>query len=166
MILVTVGTQLPFDRLIRAIDAIAPQFDVPFFAQIGAGGYQPENMRWGATIPPADFDDMMRDAKLIVSHAGTGTFLTARRFVKPLVLFPRRAEFGEHRNDHQLATIARLADIPGVIGAMDEADLAPALSRGLEQDSPAVSAQSSQRDRFLYALSDFMQTGKLTKATS
>ncbi len=166
MILVTVGTQLPFDRLVRAIDAIAPQFDIPFFAQIGAGGYQPANMRWGATIPPAEFDGMMRDARLIVSHAGTGTFLTARRFAKPVVLFPRRAAFGEHRNDHQLATIGRLADMPGVIGAMDEGDLAPALRRGLDQDTPAVSAQSAQRDTFLHALSDFMQTGKLTEATT
>ncbi|KQM24599.1 MULTISPECIES: glycosyltransferase [unclassified Sphingomonas] len=166
MILVTVGTQLPFDRLIRAVDAIAPQFDVPFFAQIGQGAYQPENMRWGATIPPSEFDDMMRDARLIVSHAGTGTFLTARRFGKPVVLFPRRAAFGEHRNDHQMATIGRLADIPGVIGAMDEADLAPALRQGLEQDMPAVSEDSDQRDAFLHALSDFMQTGKLAKAPS
>ena len=164
MILVTVGTQLPFDRLIRAVDAIAPQFDGQFFAQIGEGAYQPENMRWGATIPPSEFDGMMREARLIVSHAGTGTFLTARRFGKPVVLFPRRAAFGEHRNDHQMATIARLADMPGVIGAMEEADLVPALRRGLDHDMPTVSEQSTQRDAFLDALSGFMQSGELVEA--
>ena len=40
--------------------------------------------------------------------------MTARQHLKPLVLFPRLASLGEHRNDHQLATTAALAGRPGI----------------------------------------------------
>ena len=47
----------------------------------------------------------------IVAHAGMGTILTALEIGKPLLVMPRRAALGEHRNDHQLATARRFADL-------------------------------------------------------
>ena len=47
MIFVTVGTDLPFDRMLRVIDAWAGDSgrdDV--FAQIGEGAWEPENIRF------------------------------------------------------------------------------------------------------------------------
>jgi UDP-N-acetylglucosamine transferase subunit ALG13 len=70
-----------------------------------------------------EFDEKFGEADVVVAHAGIGTILKAQQHRKPLVLFPRRAAFGEHRNDHQLATCAQLRDRPGVYVADDEAEL-------------------------------------------
>jgi UDP-N-acetylglucosamine transferase subunit ALG13 len=52
-----------------------------------------------------------------------GTILTALEIRKPLLIFPRRAEQGEHRNDHQLATARYFAESGLVRAAFDEASL-------------------------------------------
>ena len=66
----------------------------------------------------------MTAADAVVAHAGIGTILTALELGKPLLVMPRRAEFGEHRNDHQLATARRFAELGSVIVAFDETELA------------------------------------------
>lgn len=160
MILVTVGMQLGFDRLIEAMDAIAPQLDTPVIAQTGKGTYQPQNMEARVAISPREFEALVAQSRLIVSHAGIGTVLTAARYSKPVVLFPRRAGLGEHRNDHQLATIANLAGRPGILIAENEVDLAPAIKQGLALGdiSHRVSEQAASLNR---AIALFIDTGKL-----
>lgn len=123
MIFLTTGTQLHFDRLVRAMDRIASNLGEEVFAQIGFGSYKPSHMNWSETVKPQQFEEMCRNANCIVSHAGIGTILTARRLGKPLIVFPRRAEFGEHRNDHQVATVKHLSHLQGVYVAEDEATL-------------------------------------------
>ncbi len=50
MIFATVGTQLPFDRLIRALDGwAASNGGVEVFAQIGRGEYEPSHI--GSATP-------------------------------------------------------------------------------------------------------------------
>lgn len=138
MILVTVGMQLGFDRLIAAMDALTPQLGMPVIAQTGNGSYQPRHMDARAKIAPADFETLVQQSRLIVSHAGIGTVLTAARFARPIILVPRRADRGEHRNDHQLATVANLAGRPGILVAMDETALAAAIAEGLALDNWAA----------------------------
>ncbi len=135
MILVTVGTQLPFDRLIQIMDELAPTLGQPVFAQIGTSSYRPANVDYSETIDPRDFDQRFRSASVIVAHAGIGTVLTAQRHGKPIILFPRRAALGEHRNDHQLATCAQLKGRPGIYVANDKAELAALLDPGAGLES-------------------------------
>lgn len=111
MIFVTVGTQLPFDRMIRAVDEWAAESgrrDV--FAQIGDGGYTPAAIEWVRFLTPDETACRLQEADLIVAHAGMGTIISALQMKKPIVVFPRRAELGEHRNDHQLATAKRFGE--------------------------------------------------------
>ncbi|MFC4255563.1 glucuronosyltransferase [Altererythrobacter xixiisoli] len=114
MILLTVGTQLPFDRLVRIVDEIAPTLGEPVTAQIGCGKYIPANMEWRRVIDPVEFEDLMDRVTLVISHAGIGTIVTAQRHSKPLILFARSAQLSEHRNDHQLATVNALAQQQGI----------------------------------------------------
>lgn len=128
MILLTVGTQLPFDRLVQIMDAIAPDLPEEVYAQIGKGNYLPRNFGYCRMARPEELAEKFRTARQIVSHAGTGSLLTARRYRKPIILFPRRAALGEHRNDHQLATCHHLDGAPGLSVAYDEAELLSLLS--------------------------------------
>lgn len=144
MIFLTVGWQLPFDRLVSAVDAWAaghPEQEI--FGQIlnrGAHCYVPRHFEHVAQLPPGAFAEKCQRATLLVGHAGTGTLITAMTYQKPLVMMPRRAKLGEHRNDHQLATASRFADISGVTVVEDSAELAAALDHAINTEMIGVHA--------------------------
>lgn len=120
MIFVTVGTQLAFDRLVRAVDLwIGNNPGEKAFAQIGPADYQPLHLESKDFVPPDRADALFREAELIVSHAGMGSILTALKYKKPILIMPRKAALGEHRNDHQLATAKWLGSKPGVTVAWE-----------------------------------------------
>lgn len=156
MIIVTVGMQLGFDRLIAAMDALAPGLDMPVIAQTGKGSYQPQHMEARAKIAPAEFEALVGKARLVVAHAGIGTVLTAARCRKPILLLPRRAALGEHRNDHQLATVGKLAGRPGILVAEDETLLAERIAEGLTL-ADWSSAQSATAQALHGALAAFIE---------
>lgn len=124
MIFVTVGTDLPFDRMMRVIDDWARESgrsDV--FAQIGEGGWEPKHIRFVNFLQPPQFLERFQTASVIISHAGMGTILSALNHGKPILVMPKRASFGEHRNEHQLATARHMKEISGVNVAFDETEL-------------------------------------------
>ncbi len=123
MILVTVGTQLPFPRLISAMDRIAATLNEKVIAQTGVQTEKWVHLEKVEELTPENFEKHMSDARLVVSHVGAGTILTAQRLQKPLVVFPRRAELSEHRNDHQIDSAHRLDNIEGVYVAWTETQL-------------------------------------------
>jgi UDP-N-acetylglucosamine transferase subunit ALG13 len=124
VIFVTVGTQLPFDRLVGAVDRwAATRADRAVFAQAGPTGLRPVAIAWERFVSPAECRERMRAADAIVAHAGMGTILTALELGTPIVVMPRRAALGEHRNDHQLATARRFAEHGSIAVAFDEEEL-------------------------------------------
>ncbi len=129
---------MPFDRLIGIVDLLAAQSGEPFVAQIGDGAYVPEHMQWQRFIEPVEFDQLLKQARLIISHAGIGTVLNARKVQKPVILFPREAARGEHRNDHQMATIGALEGREGVYIARTAEDMATLVSRDLVPPGEAL----------------------------
>jgi UDP-N-acetylglucosamine transferase subunit ALG13 len=105
MIFITTGTQAPFDRLVKAMDAIIPNLKgESVVAQVLKSNYRAQNMETYDFLAPQDFDRYFSEAELIVSHAGMGTIISALVQKKPILIIPRLVEYGEHRNDHQLAT--------------------------------------------------------------
>ena len=135
-IFATVGTQLPFDRLIRELDTWTdsnPQFDV--FAQIGLSSYEPQHMNWDRKVPEKLFREYLSDCDAIVAHAGMGTIISTIENGKHVIVMPRRAEYGEHRNDHQLATAKRLGHLQGLAVVHNALELAAALENVLGSSS-------------------------------
>ena len=147
MIFVTVGTQLTFDRLIRAVDewaAARARKDV--FAQIGPSDYEAGHIAAQKFITPQECDQRMRGADVIIAHAGMGSILTALELGKPIIIMPRKAALGEHRNDHQLATARRFAEFGSVSVAMDEKELLEKLDALSELGAgPRISPFASER---------------------
>jgi UDP-N-acetylglucosamine transferase subunit ALG13 len=125
VIFVTVGTQLAFDRLVKAVDLwIGNNPGEKAFAQVGPAEYRPLNCESKDFVRPDKADALFREADLIVSHAGMGSILTALKYKKPILIMPRKAALGEHRNDHQLATAKWLGNKPGVTVAWEAEDVA------------------------------------------
>lgn len=137
MIFLTTGTQIPFDRLVRAMDAWVASRQPPVpevFGQIlpsRTGSHVPRNFDWAERLDPERYAALFARADVVVAHAGMGTILTALTEGKPLVVMPRRAALGEHRNDHQTATANRLRDRPGLHVAEDETELPACMERAL-----------------------------------
>ncbi|MEL6218865.1 MAG: glycosyltransferase [Pseudomonadota bacterium] len=142
MIFLTLGTQLPFDRLVAALDAWCGETGrgAEVVAQVpepgtggGAGSYRPRNFTPVAHLPPAEHRAAFEAAEVVVSHAGMGTIITALSLSKPLIVMPRRADLREHRNDHQQATARHFGTRPGVFVAESAEALATLLA-----DIPAL----------------------------
>ncbi|MDB6169040.1 MAG: Beta,4-galactosyltransferase CpsIVG [Verrucomicrobia bacterium] len=130
MIFVTVGSELPFDRLVRVVDQWAGEnrrTDV--FAQIAETSLKPSFIAYKQFLEPAEFSERLAAASVIVSHAGMGTILSALRSEKPILVMPRRATLREVRNEHQLATAERLAAMGRITVALDETELRATLDR-------------------------------------
>jgi UDP-N-acetylglucosamine transferase subunit ALG13 len=132
MIFVTIGQVFPFDRLVRLSDATALLFpEERFFAQIGDGAYEPTHMEFARWLSRSEFAAKVSAAKLIVAHAGMGSVITAMELGKPIMLLPRRWEWGEHNTDHQMATARWLSQRSGVYVCMGDQDFRPTLAAAL-----------------------------------
>lgn len=157
MIFVTVGGQLPFDRLVHAVDRWAVnQQRSDVFAQIGSSASPPAHIEWERLLSPPDFQAKARSADVIIAHAGMGSILTALDLGKPIIVMPRRAHLGEHRNDHQWATVEHLGNDVGITVAADEEALLDRLGR-LEELEPPGMRHSPEYARLLHFLQSVIE---------
>lgn len=124
MIFLTVGGQIPFDRLVRCVDQWAGEHaQSEVFAQIAASDYRPQHIEFAEFLSPDDFRARVAAADTIIAHAGMGSILTALEFGKPILVMPRRGHLQETRNDHQYGTAERLRERDLVDVAFDEQEL-------------------------------------------
>lgn len=160
MIFVTVGTDLPFDRMVRVIDAWAGERkrnDV--FAQIGEGAWEPQHIRFTNFLQPPEFVEHFKSASVIISHAGMGTILSALHHRKPILVMPKRASLGEHRNEHQLASARRMMEIGNVNVAFDETELRERLDH-LDDLAGPKSIGAAASDSLVRGLREFIFKAK------
>lgn len=124
MIFVTVGTDLPFDRMMKVVDRWAGESGrKDIFAQIGEGGWEPRHVPFVNFLEPVEFKTRFAQASLIIGHAGMGTILSALLHGKPILVMPKLARLGEHRNEHQTATAKRMMALGNVNVAFDEEEM-------------------------------------------
>jgi UDP-N-acetylglucosamine transferase subunit ALG13 len=132
LILVTVGTHdHGFDRLVKAMDELAPELDEPVIIQYGSAAYVPrhaERFQWASG---QQMGQLAQAARVIVTHAAAGSILVALLSEKPLVVVPRLRRFDEHMDDHQRQLAAAL-DAQGKAIAVDPPSK-DALRRAIER---------------------------------
>ncbi len=167
MIFVTVGAQMPFDRLIAAVDRWARQTSrgEDVFAQVGDHIYRPSHIRYTKQLEPQAFRAKVESADLLVAHAGMGSILTALELGKPILVMPRRGDLKETRNDHQVATAKKLGAFGRVNVAMDEAELLEKLDQ-LNEISAAQQIGPHASSDLLQAVRSFIFHGKRRGASS
>ncbi|WP_035537133.1 glycosyltransferase [Paraburkholderia hospita] len=133
MIFLTVGTQMPFDRLVRLTDCWAEKHpEVKVFAQICNGACTPVNINYSAFLSREEMERLTTEATLVISHAGMGSILTARRLRKPIVVVPRQHRLNEHRNDHQIDTARSLEGLVGIHVCWQESEFDEIIKSALE----------------------------------
>ena len=105
MIFVTVGThEQPFDRLLKCIDKIIEDGKIKeeVICQKGYTDYEPKNYEAKKLIPNEEMQENIKKARIIVTHGGPASFLDPLKYGKIPVVVPRKKDFNEHVNNHQL----------------------------------------------------------------
>ncbi len=102
---VTLGTEpFPFDRAVRALQRVLPA-DAEVFWQVGATDAA-DLKNAHDLVPESVLLEAMREADVVVAHAGVGSALAALSVGRCPVLLPRLGRFLEAVDDHQ----AQIAD--------------------------------------------------------
>jgi UDP-N-acetylglucosamine transferase subunit ALG13 len=145
-----------FSRLVEEMDHIAAQIDEEVVMQIGTSPYRPRAARWFTFTTQEEMEALCERARVIVSHAGSGSILTALRHRKPLIVVPRRQKYGEHIDDHQLELAEVLSQAGSLLVAYESGKLAASLEAA-ESFTPQIPTPS--RDRLIEVLRQAVLTG-------
>lgn len=122
MILVTLGTQdKPFTRLLDAIQREIDNGNIKdrVVVQAGCTKYDTKDMELFDLIPLEDFDKLMGECDLLITHGGVGSIITGLKKDKKVIAVPRLAKYGEHINDHQKQIIEKFDEAGNIIGVDD-----------------------------------------------
>lgn len=167
MILVLVGTERGFDRLIAKVDDLAVAGELPdaVFCQIGSGAYCP-SVAYARMLSYQDTRARTVTADLVICHAGPGCILPTRAAGRPLVVVPRLHRFGEAVDDHQVDFARHLQRYQGVT-VVEDLDRLGATVRAVFADGPATpSADDAEPARAaLVAHIDRLVTGRRARRT-
>lgn len=131
MILITVGSQkFKFDRLLKYIDDMVKEglITEEVFAQIGYSEYNPENYKYKAFLDRESFKEMLDKSDLVITHAGTGTIISAIKKGKKVIAIPRYSKYGEHVDDHQVQIVKQFANMNLIYGVKEVDELPKAIS--------------------------------------
>lgn len=105
MIFVTVGThEQSFERLIKLIDKMveSKQITDKVIIQKGYTDYEPKYCEAHKLISYDEMQQYIADARIVVTHGGPASFVAPLAIGKIPVVVPRKKEFDEHVNNHQV----------------------------------------------------------------
>ena len=114
MVLVILGTQdKQFTRLLEAVDKEIEKGNIKdkVVVQAGQTKYESKNMEIFDLVPAPEFEKLMDEADLVITHGGAGSILSAIKKGKKVIAAARLAKYQEHHNDHQKQIIGEFAKL-------------------------------------------------------
>jgi len=151
LIFVTVGSHYQgFDRLIQKMDEIAGKIDEKVIMQIGNTKYKPVNVEYFEFAEYSKIQKLNSDARIVVSHAGVGSILTALEQKTHLLIVPRLKKYDEVVDDHQLQIAKELSENPNVTVVNDVEDLEESLKTNFSF------VEESSRNKLVYSLKKYI----------
>ena len=111
--------------------------------QTGSTDVSDLNIDGKEVVPAHELEQAMREADVVIAHAGTGTALTSLRMGKRPILVPRDSSHGQHIDDHQFQTASLLDNIGLALSRkvddLSKADLIEAASfEVIRTDKPKI----------------------------
>lgn len=152
MIFVTVGThEQPFDRLVKYVDELKGSGAIgeEVVMQTGFCTYEPQHCEWSKLIPYQQMVDTVRRARIVITHGGPASFIMPLQMGKIPVVVPRRKEFDEHVNNHQVDFCHAVAERQGTILVVDEIEKLGEVLAGYDEiTAKMTNAQGSNNAKF------------------
>ena len=138
MIFATVGSStIPFDRLVRAVGNV--ETDEDLVVQTGASKLRPRRATVLDYLGYDEFVALIRSARVVVTHVGAGSVITALGEGKQPIVVPRRVAEREAVDDHQLTFARRAAEL-GLVTLVEDVSL---LETALRDHQPSVALAGS-----------------------
>ncbi len=121
MIFVTVGThEQPFNRLVEYMDKWAAEHDEEVIIQTGFSTYEPGSCKWSKLFPYPEMVKNVEKARIVITHGGPSSFIMPLQIGRIPIVVPRKKDFQEHVNDHQVDFCRQVADRQGNIIIIEE----------------------------------------------
>lgn len=162
MIFVTVGThEQPFNRLLKEIDRLIEDGTIKekVVVQYGFSTYLPkmggcENHQM---LSYSEMQKAFREARIVITHGGPSSFIEALKYGKVPIVVPRRTEFNEHVNDHQVEFV-KLIDrkMHNIIPVYDIDKLGTVISNYEKIVSDKDKKETSNNSTFNHRLEDIV----------
>ncbi len=109
LILVVLGThELPFTRLLEEVERLKKEGFITeeVIVQAGHTKYESDVLNIKPFVNYEVMDQLMEDASVIITHAGTGSVISALKKGKKVIAAARLKKYGEHNDDHQLQLLS------------------------------------------------------------
>ena len=160
MIFVTVGNHFQgFERLLEKVDEIAPRLSHEIVVQRGYSKYVPKNTNHFDFVPANTAMEYIRNADLVISHAGMGTLILCKEYGIPIIIFPRREKFKEHVNDHQMeiAQVLEKREDPNIHIVYEENQLEEKIMEAVGRREIAP-LENRGRENLVRTITEFIKT--------
>lgn len=123
MIFVTVGThEQPFNRLVEYMDKWAAEHDEEVIMQTGFSTYEPKHCEWSKLYPYSQMVELVEKARIVITHGGPSSFIMPLQIGKIPIVVPRKKDFDEHVNNHQVEFSKAVAERQGNIIVVEDVD--------------------------------------------
>ena len=125
MIFVTVGThEQPFNRLVEYIDNLKKNGTITeeVIIQTGYSTYEPKYCIWQKLFPYQEMIKLVDEARIVITHGGPSSFIMPLQIGKTPIVVPRRHEFNEHVNNHQVSFSKAVEERTGTIIVVEDMD--------------------------------------------
>lgn len=125
MIFVTVGThEQPFNRLVECIDGLKKDGTIAeeVIIQTGYSTHEPKYCRCQKLFPYQEMLKLVNEARIVITHGGPSSFIMPLQIGKTPIVVPRRHEFNEHVNNHQVSFSKAVAERMGTIIVVEDMD--------------------------------------------
>lgn len=156
MILLILGTQkFQFNRLLMTIDKLIDEKKITdrVVAQVGNSDYRPVNYEFKDFFDSNQFDLLMDEATVIITHGGVGSIVSALKKNKKVIVVPRLKKYKEHIDDHQLELVEEFQKRKYILLNTSLYDLYSDL-RNIEHFKPNLYKKDSKR--ILYEIDKFI----------
>ncbi|MEX2592752.1 MAG: glycosyltransferase [Anditalea sp.] len=104
MIIVLLGTfPTAFERPLVQIDRLCREgiIQEKVIVQSGHTQFESEFLEMRPFIPPDELTELYKEARVVISQAGTGSLIKGLKLNKKIISIPRLAKYGEVVDDHQ-----------------------------------------------------------------
>lgn len=138
LIFVSVGTQkFQMNRLIEAVDRLVQNKVITerVVIQKGHSTYEPKYCDAVDFYEYEELNEKIRNASMLICHAGVGTILTGLKNGKKVIVMPRYRRYGEHVDDHQVEIAKAFAE-SGYVKMVREAAELPKVLKQAESWEP------------------------------
>jgi len=162
LILVILGTQdKVFPRLLELVDKEIEKGNIKdkVVVQAGQTKYESKNMEIFDLVPAPEFDKLMDDADLIITHGGAGSILGAIKKGKKIIACARLAKYKEHHNDHQKQIIGEFKE-QGYLLELEDGDDLGKLLKDIKKFKPKKFTSNTKN--MIKLLNDYMDSDNHT----